>query len=108
MKIYFEGGVNCDEYSLKEVRVEDWAGTIWICMDQQAPEFDSFMGEIKELINPYQTKKCLTEDQTVHLDCNWKVVFDNFGELYHVEPPDAPQPATRVLIEGFTVNSDSS
>ena len=25
----------------------------------------------------------LTEDQTVHLDCNWKAVFDNFGELYH-------------------------
>ena len=47
----FEGGVNCDEYSLKEVRVEDWAGTIWICMDQQAPDFESFIGEIKELIN---------------------------------------------------------
>ena len=119
----FEGGVNCDEYSLKEVRVEDWAGTIWICMDQEATDFDSFIGEIKELINPYQTKNMLlTEDQTVHLDCNWKAVFDNFGELYHVEHihpqhqlifdcPSAKQEYfdnghTRVLIEGFTVNSD--
>ena len=119
----FEGGVNCEEYSLKEVRVEDWAGTIWICMDQQAPDFDSFIGDIKELINPYQTKKMLlTEDQTVHLDCNWKAVFDNFGELYHVEHihpqhqlifdcPSAKQEYfnnghTRVLIEGFTVNSE--
>ena len=119
----FEGGVNCEEYSLKEVRIEDWAGTIWICMDQQAPDFDSFIGEIKELIDPYQTKKMLlTEDQTVHLDCNWKAVFDNFGELYHVEHihpqhqlifdcPSAKQEYfknghTRVLIEGFTVNSE--
>ena len=27
----------------------------------------------------------LIGDQTVHLDANWKAVFDNFGELYHVE-----------------------
>ena len=52
----------------------------------RSSDFDSFIGEIKELINPYQTKKMLlTEDQTVHLDRNWKAVFDNFGELYHVE-----------------------
>jgi phenylpropionate dioxygenase-like ring-hydroxylating dioxygenase large terminal subunit len=27
----------------------------------------------------------LMEDQTVHLDCNWKAVVDNFSELYHVD-----------------------
>ena len=61
------------------------------------------------------------EDQTVSLDCNWKAVFDNFGELYHVEHIH-PQHATifdcptaevglyrhghtGVFIEGTTVNS---
>jgi hypothetical protein len=57
----------------------------------------------------------------VCLDCNWKAVFDNFGELYHVEhihPQhetifDCPASVTelmdightRVLIDGFTVNT---
>jgi len=64
----------------------------------------------------------LLEDQTVRLDCNWKAVFDNFGELYHVEhihPQhelifDCPAAInevfdyghTRVLIDGFTVNTN--
>ncbi len=60
-------------------------------------------------------------DQTVHLDCNWKAVFDNFGELYHVEhihPQhekmfDCPTAQidlfagghTGVIIDGHTVNT---
>jgi len=63
----------------------------------------------------------LVGDQTVQLDCNWKAVFDNFGELYHVEhihPQhqelfDCPTAQvelfanghTGVIIEGHTVNS---
>ena len=63
----------------------------------------------------------LIEDQTCHLECNWKAVFDNFHELYHVEHIH-PQHAlifdclhcntdmmdlghSRVVIEGFTVDT---
>lgn len=118
----FGRGVPCEHLSLRSVRVESWAGVVWICMDSEAPSLDDFLGPIKEMVAPFRTANMrLVEDQTVRLDCNWKAVFDNFGELYHVEhihPQhelifDCPRATnelfdhghTRVLIDGFTVNS---
>jgi phenylpropionate dioxygenase-like ring-hydroxylating dioxygenase large terminal subunit len=118
----FSRGVPSDTLSLKSVRVEAWAGAIWICMDPDAPSLDEFLGPVKEMVAPFRGHEMkLYEDQTVSLNCNWKAVFDNFGELYHVEhihPQhetifDCPasvselmdQGHTRVLIDGFTVNT---
>jgi len=118
----FSQGLPCDQLSLKSLRVENWAGLIWVCMDSEAPSLDEYLGPIKALIEPYRAEEMrLIEDQTVQLACNWKAVFDNFGELYHVEhihPQhelifDCPTSVsefydlghTRVSINGFTVNS---
>ncbi len=118
----FSQGVPCEKLSLKPVRVESWAGMIWVCMDPQASSLAEFLGPIKAMVEPYRPQDMrLLEDQTVRLDCNWKAVFDNFGELYHVEhihPQhelifDCPASTnelfanghTRVLIDGFTVNT---
>ena len=41
---------------------------------------------MKDILEPYHFEKMtVVEDQTVHLDCNWKAVVDNFSELYHVD-----------------------
>ena len=118
----FSNGIDCDEQSLVPVRSEVWAGTVWVCMDDDAPSFADFIGPIKEQIEPYRLEDMvLVQDQTVRLECNWKAVFDNFGELYHVEhihPQhalifDCPRGEialwenghTTVYIEGFTVNT---
>ena len=93
-------------------------------MDEDAPPFDEYIGPLKEQIDPYRLEDMvLAQDQTVHLECNWKAVFDNFGELYHVEhihPQhalifDCPTSRVRlwkhghtsVYIDGFTVNTAS-
>ena len=118
----FSRGVPCEEHSLKAVRVESWGGIVWISMDPDGASLDEFLGPIKEMVAPFRPQDMrLIEDQTVCLDCNWKAVFDNFGELYHVEhihPQhelifDCPASVaelmdlghTRVLIDGFTVNT---
>lgn len=118
----FPSGVPCEERSLKPVRCEVWAGMVWVCMDDEAPSFEDFIGPLADLIDPYRTgEMTLISDQTVSLACNWKAVFDNFGELYHVEHIH-PQHATifdcstaevglykhghtGVFIDGFTVNT---
>lgn len=118
----FSGGVPCEERSLPKIRVETWAGMVWVCMDPGAPELLDFLGPLPDLLAPYRLGDMrLTADQTVHLDANWKAVVDNFGELYHVEHIH-PQHAqifdcptgkvtlfegghTAVDIIGFTVNS---
>ena len=118
----FAGGVDCAERSLKPVRCEVWAGLVWVCMDDDAPGLADFLGPLVDMIDPYRlADMTLVQDQTVRLNCNWKAVFDNFGELYHVEHIH-PQHATifdcptatiglyerghtGVFIDGFTVNS---
>ena len=118
----FSQGVPCEKLSLKPVRVECWGGGAWVCMDDDAPDLQEFLGPITDLIDPFRPQDMtLIEDQTVHLECNWKAVFDNFHELYHVEHIH-PQHAlifdclfcntdlydkghSRVVIEGFTVNT---
>jgi hypothetical protein len=91
-------------------------------MDKNAPTLQDYLGPIIEMIEPCRTDDMrLVKDQTCRLKCNCKAVFDNFGELYHVEhihPQhelifDCPTPTaeyfngghTRVLIDRFTVNS---
>ena len=118
----FANGLPTDHLSLKSVRVETWAGMVWVCMDADAPSLMDFLGPIPDLVDPYRVEeKVLAVDQTVSLHANWKTVIDNFGELYHVEhihPQhetifDCPSNTTelwagghnRVLIDGFTVNT---
>lgn len=117
----FHRGIDQDARSLKPVRVDTWAGLVWICMDENAPPLMEFLGPAAERITPYRLQDMtLMGDQTVSLACNWKAVFDNFGELYHVDHIH-PQhelmfncPAaeihlfdrghTGVVIDGHTVN----
>lgn len=118
----FPGGVDCAERSLRPVRCQVWSGMVWVCMDDDAPDLMTFLGPLPDLIDRYRVQDMtLVNDQSVSLHCNWKAVFDNFGELYHVEhihPQhatifDCPtaevglykQGHTGVFIEGFTVNS---
>ena len=118
----FSGGVDRAGCSMPSVRVETFAGLVFVCMDDAAPPLAEFLGEVGDRIAPYQIEKMtLVADQTAHLDCNWKAVFDNFGELYHVEhihPQhelmfDCPTAQielfdrghTGVLIDGHTVNT---
>ena len=118
----FAGGVSCAERSLKPVRCEVWAGLVWVCMDEDAEPLADYLGPLAGMIEPYRIgEMTLVQDQTVRLNCNWKAIFDNFGELYHVEHIH-PQHAsifdcptakvglyrhghTGVFIDGFTVNS---
>ncbi len=118
----FVGGVDRSARSLKSVRVDSWAGLVWICMDQDAAPLREYLGPVADLVAPYRLEDMtLIGDQTVRLDCNWKAVFDNFGELYHVEhihPQhkslfDCPTAQvdlfanghTSVIIDGHTVNT---
>jgi len=92
----FRGGVPCAERSLKPVRVEVWAGLIWVTMNPDAPPLATYLGATIGALAPYRFEKMrLVKHQTVALDANWKTVRDNFLEQYHVDFIH-PQHATMV------------
>jgi len=82
----FSQGVDAGQRSLKPVRLETWAGLIWINMDPDAAPLSSFLGVMMEQLTPYHFENMLlAKHQTVALDANWKTAKDNFLEQYHVD-----------------------
>ena len=78
--------VQFQERSLKPVRVETWAGLVWINLDPEAGPLDEYLGVITANLRGYHFQDMvLAAHQTVALDANWKVVRDNFLEQYHVD-----------------------
>jgi phenylpropionate dioxygenase-like ring-hydroxylating dioxygenase large terminal subunit len=82
----FEGGVDRATHSLRPVRVDTFAGLVFVCMDPDVTPLHEWLGLVGERVVPYRVEDMtLVGDQTVGLACNWKALMDNFGELYHVE-----------------------
>lgn len=82
----FSQGVDCAAKSLKHVKVESFAGYVWINMDPDCAPLSQFLGPIMEQLAPFRIEDMrIVRDQSVHLDANWKTVIDNFSEVYHVD-----------------------
>jgi len=71
---------------LRKVHCAYWNGLVFINLAEQTETLESYLGPVADLLEAYHFEEMtLVQDQTVHLDCNWKAVVDNFGELYHVD-----------------------
>jgi phenylpropionate dioxygenase-like ring-hydroxylating dioxygenase large terminal subunit len=75
-----------DDLRLKEVRVETWAGWVFINMEPRAEPLQEYLAPVAEILAPF-----LLEDlrfnwyKTLILPCNWKTVIDAFNEGYHTQ-----------------------
>ncbi|MCP5179906.1 MAG: aromatic ring-hydroxylating dioxygenase subunit alpha [Pseudomonadales bacterium] len=82
----FSAGLDADARGLAPVHVDTWNGLLFVHMGAQPPSLRSFLGAAAEQLAAYDFAAMqVVEDQTCHLNCNWKAVVDNFGELYHVD-----------------------
>ncbi len=82
----FAGELSKDENSLLQVRVDTFAGFIFLNPDPNAVPLADFLGsEVAELLAPYHLDEMVTVMNVREaLDCNWKVVMDAFEEGYHI------------------------
>ena len=82
----FANGVPFEERSLRKVHTDVWDGFVFVSLADQPEPLLDFLGPVVDFLAPYRFRNMtLVEDQTVHHQCNWKAVVDNFSELYHVE-----------------------
>jgi len=93
---------------LNDLRLEVWQGLIFVNLDQQAEPLAPRLESLQEEIGQFN----LAEMEVVHtyddeVDCNWKVLVENFCESYHVFrvhkttlEPDTPTSSVEVMSGG--------
>ena len=76
---------NPSDYGLKPVRLQIWAGFMFINFDPDAVDLMTFLGDLPELTSPYrfEAMTCVRRRE-YDLACNWKIYVENAMEAYHV------------------------
>lgn len=81
----FPQGNPCGKANLAPLRCELWGGMVWFSMDPAAPPLRDWLGPIVDQLEPYRLPAM---KRVIYLraevDCNWKIIRDNFNESYHL------------------------
>jgi phenylpropionate dioxygenase-like ring-hydroxylating dioxygenase large terminal subunit len=70
---------------LKPVAAEVFEGLVWVSFAPDPEPLDRFLGPLAERLAAYRLEDyALVEDNTLEVECNWKVAADAFNEAYHL------------------------
>ena len=74
-----------NQFNLKEVRVDDWGGWVFISMDPDIEPLRDYLKPVPEIIKNFELENCRIKWAiTIKFPCNWKTVVNAFNENYHV------------------------
>ena len=78
-------GFDPAEWHLTPIRLESWAGFIFINFDDTAPPLMQYLGDLPQKLASYRFEDmvCVRRKEYV-LDCNWKIYVENAMEAYHI------------------------
>jgi len=77
-------GFEKSENGLKPVRLETWGGFMFVCMDPEAPDLTTWLGDLPERLGAYDFENMVPTYRVEYdLACNWKIMVENFLEYYH-------------------------
>ncbi|MFT5705152.1 MAG: phenylpropionate dioxygenase-like ring-hydroxylating dioxygenase large terminal subunit [Shewanella sp.] len=72
------------EMSLPQVKVDTWAGFIFINMDDNCKPLTDYLGQMTDHFTRWRLEEC---SKVVHvkkrINCNWKIALEAFMEAYH-------------------------
>lgn len=75
----------CSKFNLKDVRVDSWAGWVFISMDPEIEPLHEYLAPVPEIIKNFDLEDCRIKWAiTIKFPCNWKTVVNAFNENYHV------------------------
>ncbi len=73
-------------HGLKPIHVRTVAGTVYICLAEDAPDFSEFAEKMAPLLAPHDLLNAKVAHQyTLMEKGNWKLVMENARECYHFE-----------------------
>ena len=72
------------QYGLPEIRIDEWAGFLFVNFDHDAPGLADYLGDLPEQFASYNfADMVLTRRVEYDLDSNWKIYAENSTEIYH-------------------------
>ena len=75
-----------EDYGLIEFSVKTYAGFTFLCMADQPPPFEQFIGDFDNYHNAWPLDSLVTtRRREFTVDCNWKAFLDVFNEYYHLQ-----------------------
>ncbi len=78
-------GFDKRDYGLVPLRLETWAGFMFVNFDTESESLESWLGDLPEVLAPYSLENMVTTRRvTYDLACNWKIYVENAMESYHV------------------------
>ena len=78
------GFTSCD-YGLKPIKLESWAGFMFINFDPQSVNLMTFLGDLPARMATYHFEDMVcTRRKEYDLQSNWKIYVENAMESYHV------------------------
>lgn len=90
---HYHGELRKEDWGLKRVaKVHNHKGTIWATWDDQAPEFEHYLGDMRHYLDYALDHRdgrsggseLIGGVQKWRVRCNWKLAPENFiGDLYH-------------------------
>jgi Rieske 2Fe-2S family protein len=75
------------QYGLHRAHVRLVEGMIFVCLADEAPEFDVVARDFERMLRPHgllDAKVCHTRHYQIR--ANWKIIGENFSECYHCGP----------------------
>jgi choline monooxygenase len=74
------------QWGLKPVRLEQWAGFMFVQFDQNAIPLKDWLGDMPEHAAPYGIERLkVTRRREYDLKCNWKLYVENFKDVSHTK-----------------------
>ncbi len=77
-------GFDKAEYGLLPIRLETWAGFVFINYSNDAPSLESDIGDLADLLASHKLGDMVcTWRKEIEANCNWKLLVENAMESYH-------------------------
>ncbi|MGH7155430.1 MAG: aromatic ring-hydroxylating oxygenase subunit alpha, partial [Acetobacteraceae bacterium] len=110
-KLTYSGGMHDDfessKIALKPVPVEVVAGMIYVCLNEDAPDFSEFSSTLSPYLEPHELGSAkLAWQEDIVFNANWKLVIENSRECYHC-PARHPE-LVRTFFLRFDVAADET
>lgn len=73
------------DHGLRQIKLDLWAGFMWINLDPDAQDLASYLGDLPERTKPWAAQDMVCVSRRAYpVASNWKLYLENFSDGYHV------------------------